>query len=134
MNCLFCNIIQGAEPSSKIYEDENTNAFLDIFPTNPGHTLVVPKEHSLNIYDISEDALCEVMKIVKKLAPIIKKAVEADGVNIIMNNDRAAGQIIDHAHVHIVPRIDDDGFRHWKGTLYKEGEMEQVAEKIRKEL
>lgn len=134
MDCLFCNIIKGAEPASKIYEDEHTYAFLDINPTNPGHALVVPKEHAVNIYDISDDALCSVMKTAKKLAPVIKKAVGADGVNIMMNNERAAGQIIDHAHVHIVPRFNDDGFRHWKGVSYKEGEIEQMAEKIRAQL
>jgi len=70
------------------------------------------------------------MNTVKMLAPKIKAAVGADGMNIEMNNERAAGQIIFHTHVHIVPRIDDDGFRHWPGTAYKNNEAESVAEKI----
>ena len=129
--CLFCKIIAGEIPSQKIYEDEKTFAFLDINPVNPGHTLVVPKEHSENIYDTSEDNWTAVMKTTKMLAPIIKKAVGADGINLEMNNEKAAGQIIFHTHVHIVPRIDDDGFRHWPGTPYKDGEEEKIANSIR---
>jgi len=130
--CLFCKIIDGEIPSQKIYEDDETFAFLDINPVNPGHALVVPKKHSENLYDIEEEDWLEVTKTVKMLAPKIKEAMKADGINIEMNNDKAAGQVIFHTHVHIVPRIDDDGFRHWPGTPYKDGEAEKIAEKITK--
>lgn len=134
-DCLFCKIIaKGEVPSTEVYEDADTYAFLDINPNNPGHTLVVPKAHYTNLYDISDDALCAVMKTVRKIALSIKKAVGATGVNIAMNNERDAGQIIDHAHIHIIPRFKDDGFRHWPGTPYKDGEIEKVARKIRAEL
>lgn len=131
-DCLFCKIIAGEIPSQKVYEDEKTFAFLDINPVNHGHTLVVPKKHSENIYDIDESDWIAVMKTTKMLASKIKEAVEADGINIEMNNDTAAGQIVFHTHVHIVPRIDDDGFRHWPGTPYKDRGAEEIAEKIRK--
>jgi len=134
VNCLFCNIAKGKESSSKIYEDKNTYAFLDINPTNKGHTLVIPKKHFYNFYDLPDKEMCQMMLTAKKLAAVIKKAMNADGINIIMNNDRAAGQLISHSHVHIVPRFDNDGFRHWKGTPYQTSEMEQVAEQIQKEL
>ena len=134
MESLFLKIISGEIPSEKIYEDEYTVAFLDINPTNPGHTLVVPRALYENIYDIPDDVFCQVMKTVRKMAPAIKKATGADGINIIMNNDPAAGQLIFHAHIHIIPRFESDPFKHWRGTPYKEGVIEIVGEKIRKEL
>lgn len=130
-DCLFCKIIKEDIPSSKIYEDERTFAFLDINPVNPGHTLVVPKKHSHNLFDVEEKDLHAVMSTVKKLSIAIKKALGADGVNIEMNNDPAAGQVIFHAHMHIVPRFEGDGFKHWPGTPYKEGAEEKIAQKIK---
>ena len=133
-DCLFCNIAKGQEPSSKIYEDKHTYAFLDINPTNKGHTLVIPKKHFYNFYDLPDKEMCQMMVTVKKLAAVIKRAMNADGINIIVNNDRAAGQLISHSHVHIVPRFNNDGYRHWKGAPYQMGAMEQVVKQIRKEL
>jgi histidine triad (HIT) family protein len=134
-DCLFCKIIAGEIPSSKAYEDAHTYAFLDINPTNVGHTLVVPKEHYDNIFDISDEALAHVMSTVKKLSPAIQKAVGADAVNIMQNNGQAAGQIVFHSHTHIVPRFAEDGFRHWPcKRKYNEGEMNEVVGKIQKEL
>lgn len=133
MDGLFLKIISGEIPSSKIYEDEHTFAFLDINPVNHGHTLVVPKDRYPNVYDVPEDVWVHVMKTVRKIAPAVKKAVGADGINIIMNNDPAADQLVtDHAHIHIVPRFKDDGFTSWPGTPYQnDEEKEHVAEKIR---
>jgi histidine triad (HIT) family protein len=131
-DCLFCKIISGEIPSEKIYENKNTFAFLDISPNNPGHTLVIPKKHSTNLFDIEESDWLEAMKTVRFLAPIIEKAVEAKGINIAMNNKEVAGQVIDHSHIHIIPRHKEDGYRHWPGTPYKDDEAERVAEKIKK--
>ena len=131
-DCLFCKIVaRDGVPSYEVYEDADTYAFLDINPNNPGHTLVVPKAHYANLYDISDEALCSVMKAVRKIAPAIKKAVGATGINIAMNNERHAGQIINHAHLHIIPRFENDGYRHWPGHPYKDSEAEKVAGKIR---
>ncbi len=131
MNCLFCNIIAGGVPSYRVYEDDDTLAFLDIRPNHPGHTLVVPKEHSENLYDMSDHALTTTASTVRKVARAIKKGVGADGINIAMNNEKAAGQIIFHPHVHIIPRFESDGFKHWPQKEYKEGEAAAVAEKIK---
>lgn len=132
-NCLFCKIISGEIPSEKVFEDEHTYAFLDIHPINRGHTLVVPKKHAENIHDISSTDFCTLMETVRTLSPIIKKAVGADGINIGINNGGAAGQIIFHAHAHIIPRYGNDGFRHWHGTPYQEGEIAKTGEMIRSE-
>jgi histidine triad (HIT) family protein len=131
-DCLFCKIVAGEIPSSKVYEDEHTYAFLDINPTNIGHTLVIPKKHYENIYDLPQEDLHYVMSTVKKLALPIQTALKADGVNVIQNNGSAAGQIIFHSHTHIIPRFENDGFRHWPcERMYDDGEMDAVAEKIK---
>ena len=133
-DCLFCGIIAGEIPSEKVYEDDATYAFLDIHPVNRGHALVIPKTHATNIYDIPREDFCTLMETVRHLAPVVKGAVNADGINLAMNNDSAAGQLIFHAHIHIIPRFDTDGYRHWRGEPYKEGEMATIGSILRKNL
>ena len=133
-DCLFCNIVKGAIPCEKIYEDERVFGFLYIHPINRGHTLLIPKKHAESIYNMPRKDFQELMGAVHVLAPHIKKAMKADGINIGMNNDRAAGQLVFHAHIHIIPRFADDGHRHWHGTPYKEGEIKSVGETVRKTL
>lgn len=131
VDCIFCKIVKGDIQSHKVYEDEATFAFLDISPINIGHVLVVPKAHYVNIYETPEKIMVQMMKTVKKISYAIKTGLKADGINVSMNNDPAAGQIIFHAHIHIIPRTKDDGFHHWKGKKpYQEGEKEVVAKKI----
>ncbi len=129
-DCLFCKIISGKLPSEKIYEDEHTFAFLDIHPVNKGHTLVVPKKHLENIYEIDAESFSAVMKTVHYLTPYIKTALNADGVNIGMNNGTAAGQLVFHAHVHIIPRFLGDGHKHWHGDPYEKGEITKLRDTI----
>ena len=131
---IFLKIIAGEIPAHKVYEDEYTYAFLDATPNNPGHTLVIPKERYKDIYEIPEEVLSHVMNTVKKVAIAVKKATNADGINIGMNNEPAAGQLVFHAHIHVIPRFKDDGLKHWGKKEYKEGEAEKVAESIRAEL
>jgi histidine triad (HIT) family protein len=131
-DCLFCKIVAKEIPAEIVYEDERTLAFLDIRPTNPGHTLVIPKAHSANVYEIRPEDWSAVMESARILAPAVKHAAGATGVNIIMNNDPAAGQIIFHSHVHLIPRHDDDGFRHWLGKEYEGNTKKEMGEKIRK--
>ena len=130
-DCLFCKIINGDVLSHKVYEDENTLAFLDINPVNPGHTLVIPKKHYKNLYETPDDILAKLMPVVRKVAISIKKNLNAEGINIFMNNDPVAGQVIFHSHFHVIPRFEGDGFKHWKGKLYEEGEDEIVAKKLK---
>ncbi|MDO8481945.1 MAG: HIT family protein [bacterium] len=129
-DCIFCKIIKGELPSFKVYEDGETLAFLDIHPVNPGHTLVVPKQHSKNIFDARTEDWLAVTKVVRNLAHVIETAVAADGININMNNREHAGQVVEHLHVHIIPRFKGDGFKLWHQTPYKEGEADVVREKI----
>ncbi|KKU79674.1 MAG: Histidine triad protein [Parcubacteria group bacterium GW2011_GWA2_47_7] len=132
-DCLFCKIIKGEIPSHKIYEDESTYAFLDIHPINRGHTLVVPKEHHENIYDTPSEVFQSVMKTVHLLASKIKQAIGSEGINIGINNERAAGQLVFHLHAHIIPRWSDDGHMHWHGNPYQTGEIETIKDIITQE-
>jgi len=129
MDCLFCKIIKGEIPSAKIYEDEHMFAFLDIRPINKGHTLVLPKEHYGDVFDIPSETLCDVMPGLKKVASAIKEAVNADGLNIGVNNGEVAGQAVFHLHFHLIPRFEDDGLKHWPGK--EAADLEEIAEKIK---
>ncbi|OGI64357.1 hypothetical protein A2914_01835 [Candidatus Nomurabacteria bacterium RIFCSPLOWO2_01_FULL_41_21] len=129
-DCIFCKIVKGDIPSNKIYEDEETFAFLDIAPVNLGHTLVISKEHFPNIYETPEEVMAHMMKTAKKVS-IALKALDAEGVNVTMNNNFAAGQVVFHSHIHVIPRFTNDGFELWHGKRgYKDGEKEEIAQKI----
>ena len=101
-DCIFCKIIKGEIPCTKVYEDNDVLAFLDIKPVNPGHTLVIPKKHCENLLDCADKELNSVMKVVRELSnKIIKDG--AGGVKVVCNNGQPAGQIVFHLHVHIIP-------------------------------
>lgn len=134
-NCIFCKIIAGQIPCTKIYEDERSFAFLDINPINEGHTLVIPKHHAENIMTVRKEDLAAVMETVRTLAPKIQRAVNADGINIGINNGSAAGQLVFHMHVHVMPRKDGDGYAHWHREEKPTSEaLEKTANTIRAEL
>lgn len=130
-DCLFCKIINGEVPCHRIYENDKVLAFLDIGPVNKGHALVIPKEHHVNLLDMPDDILAEVAIASKKVANAVIEAVGADGCNIGKNNGAAAGQVIFHAHMHIIPRFKGDGLEHWPSGKYEEGEAEEIKEKIK---
>lgn len=130
-DCIFCKIIKGEIPSIKLYEDENIFVFLDVNPINIGHSLVVPKKHFENLYDTPEKTLVQMIRVIKKISSAIKNSLGANGLNINMNNEKAAGQLVFHAHIHIIPRYNNDGYTHWHSKcLYKDGEMLETAKKI----
>lgn len=131
-NCIFCKIAKGEIPADKVYEDDYTFAFLDINPGSIGHTLVIPKDHFQNLYTIPDEELCRWIITVKKVAIGVKHALDADGINLLMNNE--VGQIVPHAHMHIIPRYSNDDFHFGRHLKYKEGESKDLTEKIRKEL
>lgn len=108
VDCIFCQIVQKKIPSMVLFENEKYLAFLDIFPINEGHTIVIPKNHYDNIEKIPDNELVELFKVVKKLAILIHEKLKIDGYNILQNNFEAAGQEIKHIHVHIIPRYETD--------------------------
>ena len=109
MECLFCKIIDNKLPSKKIYEDDDNIAILDINPAAPGHTLVLSKKHTENIFTVDSLDLRRTIEVVKLIADKLKKELGAQNANVIMNNGRIAGQIVDHLHIHVVPRFENDG-------------------------
>ncbi len=132
-DCLFCKIISGQLPCEKVYEDEDTFALLDIHPINRGHTLVVPKVHHENMYDTPPEIFAKVMKTAQLLSSKIKDAVGAQGINIGINNDAVAGQLVFHLHVHIIPRFEGDGHGSWHGNPYQDGEISSIGDIIAQE-
>ncbi len=134
MDCIFCKIVAGAIPSTKVYEDAETLAFLDIGPVAPGHTLVVPKKHSTNIFDVPSSDWHAVTETARRVAIALDSALAADGVNIMMNNREHAGQTVHHPHIHLIPRFKGDGFTLWPHGSYGAGEAASVADKIKARL
>ena len=133
-NCIFCKIVSGEVPSEKVYEDEHVLAFLDIRPVNPGHTLVIPKDHFENIYTLPDETMARLSLGVKKVAVAIKQGLDADGINLAMNNEAPSGQVIFHAHIHVIPRKEGDGLKLWPQRDYKEGEAAEVGKLIRESI
>jgi histidine triad (HIT) family protein len=101
--CIFCQITGGKTPANIVYEDQYVMAFLSNRPVNAGHTLVVPKKHYENIYDISEEEVAYLFKIVRRIAIAVKDAESAEGIRVVQNNGEMAGQVVFHLHVHVIP-------------------------------
>jgi histidine triad (HIT) family protein len=134
MDCIFCKIIKGEAPSNKIYEDEEFLAFLDIHPVNPGHTLLIPKKHFQSLSETSEEVLQRTLPLARRLANALVAVTGAQGFNLSVNNGSAAGQVVFHTHIHIIPRLLSDNFQPWHGRPYTEGEAQKITEAIRKNL
>lgn len=133
--CIFCKIIKGEMPAMKVYEDDDYMAFLDINPSNKGHTLVIPKEHYETFNDLPEDKLFGLTKITQKVSSAIEKATSCHGYNVMVNNYKASGQLVPHVHYHIVPRYQGDGVMgKWKHGKYNEREAEEYTKAIKSEL
>ena len=108
-NCIFCKIANGEIPSKTIEENDMFRVVLDVAPATKGHALILPKEHYRNLYDLPEETAAEVIKMAKRIATKMKDKLNCDGVNIVQNNEEAAGQTVFHFHMHIIPRYKDDG-------------------------
>ncbi len=132
--CIFCKIIAKEIPSHMVWEGADVVAFLDIRPSQIGHTLVVPREHVADYLDASPDIIARTAQESQKIARAAVDAVAADGFNLMVNTKPAAGQVIFHMHWHIIPRFVNDGLRHWPPKTYAAGEAEAIAEKMREAL
>ena len=133
--CIFCKIAAGQIPCIRVYENACVLAFLDIGPISDGHTLVIPKAHYDRLDSCPAEVLAEVAKVVGALAKSVAEAVGAEGYNVLNNNGVAAGQVVNHLHLHIVPRKSGDGvFHHWPAFQYPPGRAEAIAEKIKQKL
>lgn len=129
--CIFCQIVTKKIPAKIVYENEHTLAFLDIKPVNPGHTLVIPKMHAETLFTIDQESWAHVAETARHIAPAILHVTSAVGMNIHMNNHRVAGQLVDHVHLHLIPRHENDGHEHWHGIAYEPGVEENIAQRLR---
>jgi histidine triad (HIT) family protein len=125
-DCVFCKIIAGTIPSYKLHEDAHTMAFLDINPINPGHVLVIPKNHAMNLFEVSDTDTAAVMSTVRKVASVIQETLRPYGMNLLQANGPGANQSVFHFHMHIIPRVKDDRIAmNWRPTP---GNKEALAE------
>jgi len=133
--CIFCRMVAGEVPVTGIWENESVLAFLDIAPISTGHTLVIPKRHFARLHECPADVLAEMASRAAAIGAAVKVSLGFDGYNVFCNNGRAAGQIVDHVHFHVVGRREGDKvFTRWRSGNYAEDEAGRVAEKIKKTL
>lgn len=130
-DCIFCEIIRGEIPSARVLETDDVLAFLDINPVSKGHTLVIPKAHYASFPEIPADLLARLGEALQKIGAAAKSQLNSAGFNILLNNERAAGQLIDHSHFHLIPRNEADGVMDWPEVHpYTQGEMESIRAKL----
>lgn len=134
MNCIFCEIVQGKKDGHFIYEDENYVAFLDKYPIDTGHSLVMPREHFEKITDMTAEKVGELFSKIPKIAKAVIEATKADAFSVAQNNGRAAKQIVPHVHIHIIPRYESRETIWTRREIAKENELKILAERIRKSI
>ena len=132
-NCIFCKIVAGAIPATRVYEDGEVLAFMDIGPIVKGHTLVIPKAHHETLPELPPALLARVMEAAQRIAAAQLAGLEADGVNLHQATGAAAGQVVPHVHFHVIPRFNNDGHRwNWAATRYRDpAEVQELAGRIR---
>jgi len=131
MNCIFCEIIGGRREGHFVYEDESHVAFLDKYPIDKGHTLVVPRSHHEKITDMDDNMVGNLFSKVPQIARAIAKTTHADAFSLAQNNGRAAKQIIPHVHIHIIPRYNETGSMWTKRTIPSSDDLNSLAQQIR---
>ncbi len=134
-NCVFCRIVAGQIPSTRVYEDEHTLAFMDIGHVNPGHTLVAVKQHAANLFELSEAQAAAAARAAAKVARAIEAAFRPEGLSVYQANGKAAGQTVFHYHVHLLPRHAGDGMElTWPVKNPPREQLEDYAAKIKQAL
>jgi histidine triad (HIT) family protein len=135
MNCVFCKIIAGELPGTCLYEDELVYAFLDIAPINPGHSLIIPKEHHTGLTTVPEDVLARMMQIAPLLAKALIRELDADGFNLHLAHGACAGQVVSHVHLHVIPRHPTDGHSWgWRSVDYTDTTPAELGDAVRARL
>lgn len=130
-DCIFCDIVAGRRPAHRLLEDEHAVAFLDIRPASPGHTLVVPRVHARDIWEISEAGYGRVAAMTHRVAALLGATFAPDGMNVMHNTGKAAGQDVFHVHTHVVPRWRDDGRKlTWHAPIASDDDLAAVLKRI----
>ncbi|WP_256449322.1 HIT family protein [Kutzneria sp. CA-103260] len=132
---MFCAIVSGVAPASVVHEDEHLIAFCDLMPVNRGHLLIAPKRHATNLAELPEETGALMFPLAQRLAARIRRSLRPDGVNLVLADGRAAGQTVFHVHLHVIPRMLEDGFAlHGGARAATRSDLDQVAELLRREL
>lgn len=131
-NCIFCKLANGVFPTNSIYEDEDFNIILDAGPATKGHALILPKQHYANIYEIPEEIISKVAVLAKRQVVRLTDVLKCDGYNLVQNNGEAAGQTVNHYHLHMIPRYKDDG-QHilWNPTSPSDEELKKLCDEMK---
>jgi histidine triad (HIT) family protein len=134
-HCIFCKIVNGEIPSARLLETEHALAFLDVNPLNPGHTLLVPRSHHAVLADLPDDLAAHAGALLPRLCRAVKAATRAEGLNVLINSGRVAGQTVDHCHWHVIPRFSGDPIHWpWPQGKYHGDEMAQMRVRIEQAL
>lgn len=137
-DCIFCKIINGDIPSAKVFENDDVLAFLDISQITKGHTLVIPKKHQENIYELESETAAKLFEVVPTIAKAIKAEFKPQALNILNNNGVFAGQTVFHYHLHLIPRYDEnDGFQYSfinNTDQYTGDDLQNIAQAIHRHI
>ena len=133
-DCIFCKLANGVFPTNFIYEDEDFKVILDANPATKGHSLILPKKHFKNLLDADEEILKKALPLAKKLSNKLIEVLKCDGINVLQNNNKAAGQAVFHLHIHLIPRYKDEKehMLSWKANKFSDEEMKNIAESLKK--
>ncbi len=131
MSCIFCMIANGEIPAATLYEDDDFRVIMDMGPAAKGHSLILPKQHYANIYELPEELAVKAFSLAKKMATAMTEALHTDGFNIVQNNGAAAGQTVFHFHMHLIPRYENDGAGFgWNPGTLTDADREEVVAKV----
>ncbi|MBQ9032530.1 MAG: HIT family protein [Parasporobacterium sp.] len=131
-NCIFCKLANGDIPTDTLYEDDDFRVIFDAGPATVGHALIIPKQHAANVFELNEEMTGKAFILAKKMAAVLTEVFEADGINILQNNNLAAGQSVFHFHIHLIPRhTDDHAMAMWTPGQQDRAKLEAALAKIR---
>lgn len=131
-NCIFCKLAGGDIPTMSIYEDEDFNVIFDGNPATAGHALILPKSHAANVFELDDELVAKAYVLAKKVAKALVEVFNADGINILQNNNEAAGQTVFHFHIHLIPRYKDgENIVNWTPGVQNTGLLEEAAVKLK---
>ena len=134
-DCIFCKIANGEIPAATLYEDEDFRVILDLGPASKGHSLILPKTHAANMYELPDETAGKAMILAKKMAGKLTDALNCDGFNIVQNNGEIAGQTVNHFHLHLIPRYEGDGLNlNWPQQEISAEQLEEIRQSIKKSI
>ena len=130
-NCIFCKIANGVIPSTTLYEDEQFRVILDLGPASKGHALILPKQHFADVCTLDEETASKILPLGAKIGAAMKKSLGCSGFNLVQNNGECAGQTVNHFHLHLIPRYEDDNQNiNWVPGKPEQEELEEIRKLI----